>query len=98
MENPITQMLQLIRDRGWTQHQYENKKGSLCIYGAHDQLGPRSHATLQIIRQTIKEQFPKYESSGTIIVSFNDSCDRRIADIEMVLEKAAVKYDEQHGL
>lgn len=92
--------LEVLRRDGWCKGKWTAPTGEHCISGAAIeagtslyQPGPHGDCTSfgHALYDVIDEQFPDRPMS---VVGFNDHKDTTFADVELVLEKAALKLDE----
>lgn len=104
--NPARAALAELRVHGWTQGRLADSSGRLCLVGAlvgcaHLEGPPqyiRTDPAIRIIAQVIREQYPESAdrgSDGTVIIKFNDARGRTQDEVERVLEKAAVAFDDE---
>jgi hypothetical protein len=55
----------------------------------------RTRHVLRVLGEVIKEQYPDRLDSENVVPYFNDHSKTRWTDVERVLDKAALKLDEQ---
>jgi hypothetical protein len=100
MKNPERVVLETLQGGSkWTKQTYEDGGGRMCLVGAARK--KRCASKLSNLAAVIKEQYPERtfdpapisSSSGTVI-AFNDHAKTTWADVERVLEKAALRRDE----
>lgn len=88
-----TEILSLLKTRGWVQQAASQIEGPNCLLGALAAYSiPYRHDTSARWRRIIKEQYP--ERHYEYVSSFNDDPRTTFADIRLVLEKAAVEEAE----
>lgn len=99
--NLIRDMIPVISKLGWIKGNARTLQG-VCIYGAWCEVGEiNGTKPLEwiIIEEVIKEQFPDRYIPDQIFPApmpyFNDHEKTVIEDVIMVLEKAAIKWDER---
>ena len=95
-DNPFEKVLDRLREKGWCKDQYGDlATGPNCIAGAALAEGVFEHGywgenpTAIQLEAVIREQY------GMVIPAFNDHPDTTFSDVERVLEKAAVKWEEE---
>lgn len=109
MLNTIRTALDVLSKRGWTKDAFTDQDGRHCLQGAlyeaHLLALPAEKqpgvpvteplaADIRLVNEVIEDQYP--ERSGGIGVSrFNDHPETTVEDVVRVLEKAAVRKDEQ---
>lgn len=90
----MTTPLEVLRRDGWYKGGLQDARGARCINGAL-MVAPSS---ILHISGVILEQFPDrvklYANGSPSIAFFNDHPDTTFADVELVLEKAQIRYDE----
>lgn len=96
-ENPYYVALYYMREHGWTQGAAFERDGRVCLLGAlaGDRLTGAlgwSIAICQELREVCKEQYGE-----SIVSSVNDHLLTSQDQAEALLEKAAVRWDENHG-
>lgn len=102
--NPYRRALDGWGPNGWIKGSLRDEAGGRCMVGRLGQVGEHEHRLLSV---TIEEQYPErrvtiFGVDGllfasdplAIIIDFNDHDDTEYPDIQMVLEKAAVKWEE----
>lgn len=96
-DNPFEKVLDRLREKGWCKGGFDGPDGSHCIVGAFR--GFLSMARLQSLEGILREQYPD-RIAGRLcpIPNFNDHPDTTFADVERVLEKAAIKWEEERVL
>lgn len=99
-DNPFEKVLDRLREKGWF-------KGSFWPYGSDAQNGP--FCMLGAVPNPLLDTWPEHIVDGIIrdqygdrimqgyriIPTFNDHRDTTFSDVERVLEKAAVKWEEE---
>ena len=98
--NKIREALELL-DGGnrWIKSMGTDDK--TCIMGALGMVGGSCNVgDVDVIRRVIEEQHPGrgrygYNDEGTSVALFNDHPDTIWTDVERVMEKAAMKLDEE---
>ena len=98
-DNPFEKVLDRLREKGWTKKQFGESEGPNCIRGAAgysglsvwtDVIGP--------LRPIVQAEYKDRLGDTEIIAGFNDHPDTTFSDVERVLEKAAVKWEEERVL
>lgn len=96
-DNPFEKVLDRLREKGWMQGRFGGPNGPNCIYGAAGNVGVSND--IEAVLDVIETQFPdrmkdkaSYHHPGP---HFNDHPDTTFTDVERVLEKAAVKWEEE---
>jgi hypothetical protein len=103
--NKIDAMLSQLREYGWTKEEYFGDDGTCCILGAHKnqvQIGNESGYS-NLVGAVILEQYPDRldiaphlgATTWVYIPEFNDHEDTTFADVELVLEKASLRLEEE---
>lgn len=102
--NPFRRAQEVLEKRGWCKHVMIDKTNKVCLLGAigvanHSQeeykASPNTWFEYPVILNIIKEQFPERYRSDSIGESFNDKPETTYDDVWLVLDKAAVWWDEQ---
>lgn len=98
-DNPFEIVLDRLREKGWQKGDFGPSEGPNCIYGAITAVEVNFHAVDASVVKIVGEQF----SDRTLLkehkgVAFNDHPDTTFTDVERVLEKAAVKWEEERVL
>lgn len=98
-DNPFEKVLDRLREKGWAKGRGGDSHGPNCIIGA---LGRELSTSLTKIAESflapvILDQYPGQltKRGSRILVRFNDHPDTTFTDVERVLEKAAVKWEEE---
>ena len=99
-DNPFEKVLDRLREKGWHKGSFGHESGPNCIVGAGllseaitaDATGywgssPVVHLLVGVIAE-------HYNQTGGV-AHFNDHPDTTFEDVERVLEKAAVKWEEE---
>lgn len=96
-DNPFEKVLDRLREKGWMKGRFGGGDGPNCLLGAKIVVSPNEgYSELEL---TIREHYPDRRLSCRGIVSgFNDHPATTFADVERVLEKAAVKWEEERVL
>lgn len=95
-DNPFEKVLDRLREKGWRREKYGAPEGPNCIAGAALQIGVlnhgywRDHPTAQLLESIVISEY-RFDC----IPDFNDHPDTTFSDVERVLEKAAVKWEEE---
>lgn len=103
MDNPAERVLDVLRLRGWSKGESFGPNGQRCVGAACEIPGGMSEP-VTLIARIINEHYADRtvehicNTSMATIVSFNDHPDTTFADVERVLEKAAVKWEEERVL
>ena len=93
--------LERLRDRGWRKWRFGPERGPNCILGALNNVVPKfeQEAAVTVIAAQAREQFPKMcrsKRERAAIIGLNSRA-TGFHDIEAVLEKAALRWDREHG-
>lgn len=102
-DNPFEKVLDRLREKGWNQGNYGPTAGPNCILGAFMyELSLREcelwgDECIEGLETVLLEQYWERTVKGdmTHVPNFNDHPDTTFADVEKVLEKAAVKWEEE---
>lgn len=98
-DNPFEKVLDRLREKGWRQNGSGREEGPNCIRGATQIMVGLKVLYDGPLLQVIATQYPDRTTTplagGVSIVEFNDHPDTTFADVERVLEKAAVKWEEE---
>ena len=97
-DNPFEKVLDRLREKGWRQGSMGDlEKGPNCIAGAGNSVLMAHH--YRILESILDDQYPE-RTSGRMCPTpnFNDHPDTTFSDVERVLEKAAVKWEEERVL
>lgn len=109
MTNTIREAIRVLSRAGWTKDAFTDEAGRHCLQGALYEahgLHPFDHsnigrpvggalaADVNLINEVIRAQFPE-RAGGVGISRFNDHPDTSVEEVVLVLEKAAVRRDEQ---
>ena len=95
-DNPFEKVLDRLREKGWQKGGYGPAAGPNCIAGAA--MYVEQTCPFDILDKLVGEQYPeraKHQISLGITAFFNDHSDTTFTDVERVLEKAAVKWEEE---
>jgi hypothetical protein len=88
--NPIDAVrARLDGGRGWMKGDFNDGRGRFCLVGACNQ-----DTTIILIREVAREMYPDRTGPYLGAAQFNDHEDTIWPDIEAVLDKAALRYDE----
>lgn len=100
--NPVEAVKErLDNGRKWQKYHlglYQNPRASVCLVGAIRGLDLDGRCRSSVhgpILEVIIEQFP--EGNFDSIPMFNDDPETNWLRVEMVLDKAAIKWEENHG-
>ena len=95
-DNPFEKVLDRLREKGWHKGSFYGPGDSSCILGASMSVGVKK-GFLPTLRPLIEDQYPDraYSYLNGSVSSFNDHPDTTFTDVERVLEKAAVKWEEE---
>ena len=109
MTNTIREAIRVLNGAGWAKQTFTDQAGRHCLQGAlfeahgvhateTERLGKAVRGVLAadvaLVNEVIRDQFP--ERFGAVGVSrFNDHPETTEADVILVMEKAAVRKDEQ---
>jgi hypothetical protein len=107
--NRIRQAIEVLAHAGWTKGTFTDEGGRHCLQGAlyeaHQVQAPQKDDVgtplcrpladdVRLVNSVIEEQYP--ERFGAVGVSrFNDHPETTLDDVIRVLEKAAVRQEEQ---
>lgn len=105
-DNPFEKVLDRLREKGWHKGDYGFASGPNCLVGGllfatgmniQESCNSPESETLDKI---VMEQYwgRAIRGSMTHIPNFNDHPDTTFTDVERVLEKAAVKWEEERVL
>lgn len=102
-DNPFELVLDRLREKGWRKNGFGDWTGPNCIVGAHMTLNNETNKNFRSFRTflvSIIHEHYSDRSEGRLetIPNFNDHPDTTFADVERVLEKAAVKWEEERVL
>lgn len=98
-DNPFEKVLGRLREKGWAQGATRTRNGR-CLVGATTM--PILEWWL-ILRSVVATEYPERRGWATdcmatdCVACFNDHPDTTFSDVERVLEKAAVKWEEKRG-
>lgn len=90
-DNPFEAVLDRLREKGWTKHSLGTPSGPNCLLGANMFL--KTNINFYDSFWPIAEA--EYPNRGGMVSSFNNHPDTTFADVERVLEEAAVKWEEE---
>lgn len=99
-DNPAENILDALRKNGWGKGQSVSKDGAICVGHACEWSMMSMDKTLGALLPVLNEQFPErlnwmhYKIGLGPVVAFNDHPDTTFADVERVLEKAAIRWEE----
>lgn len=110
MANRIREAIEVLARRGWTQGAFTDDAGRHCLQGAlYEAHGcqprlqgrltrtvpdPGVTADIRLVNEVIAAEYP--DRVGAVGVSrFNDHPETTVEDVLRVLEKSAVRRDEQ---
>lgn len=109
MTNTIREAMRVLGRAGWTKDAFTDESGRHCLQGAlyeahgtcavDDQQVGRPVTgelarDLRLVNEVIRDQFPE-RAGGVGASRFNDHPQTTVDDVIAVLEKAAVRKDEQ---
>lgn len=98
-KNPFEGVLDRLREKGWRKDGLGDDEGPNCLYGGQIQSGADYNIFRNVLTPIITDQYPDRVCNDlTTIVPFNNHPDTTFADVERVLEKAAVKWEEERVL
>jgi hypothetical protein len=101
--NPIEQVRErLDGGRKWCKRSLADDDGSFCLIGAAVRQQPLLVVrSVPLIVAVVQEQYPDrvawFAVGGGVVSSFNDHPDTTWADVDAVLDKASVLWDERSG-
>ncbi len=109
MTNTIREAIRVLSRAGWAKDNFTDEAGRHCLQGAlyeahgicpahtrdvrrpvHGELA----ADVRLVNEVIRDQFPE-RVGGVGISRFNDHPETTVEDVIRVMEKAAVRKDEQ---
>ena len=92
--NTYRKIKEVIHERGWIKGGRQDEEGHVCLVGAAVHLGLSGHRFEHdpLLLSIIHEQFPDRRSDW--IPGFNDWSSTTLDDINMILDKAAVRAEE----
>lgn len=94
-DNPFEKVLDRLREKGWMKGELGEPTGPNCMVGgAHYTVGA-VFLNWAIPTTIIKDQYPGRGGPHGFVDVFNDHPDTTFTDVERVLEKAAVKWEEE---
>lgn len=100
-DNPFEKVLDRLREKGWTRYTLGTASGPHCIRGAaYYELGGWSKMC-KGLAPILAEHYPYFtkeyygDSYSCNVMAFNDCHSTTFTDVERVLEKAAVKWEEE---
>lgn len=93
-DNPFEKVLDRLREKGWYKGGFTGPDGSQCVVGASR--GICNTQFFSLLEEILRDQYPD-RLSGRLrpTPNFNDHPDTTFSDVERVLEKAAVKWEEE---
>ncbi len=108
MTNTIREAIRVLSRAGWAKDAFTDESGRHCLQGAlyeahgigavDDQVGRPVDGELagdvRLVNEVIREQFPE-RFGGVGASRFNDHPHTTVDDVIAVMEKAAVRKDEQ---
>lgn len=108
-DNPIPAVrARLNGGRYWVQGGYglyESPDTPVClvgafmsVYGRRTSVNEAADEALHLVTKVAREQYPeRFPGHHTSVAAFNDDKETKWPDVDLVLEKAEVMWDEQHG-
>lgn len=98
-DNPFEKVLGRLREKGWIQQSYGKREGPNCMRGAASHTIRDVRVLYSYALPIIQAEYPGRVPVGNeSIVQFNDHPETTFEDVERVLEKAAVKWEEERVL
>ena len=106
-DNPFEKVLDRLREKGWQKGGFGIAEGPNCIRGAAYEVNIDQDLVFggylddKPIINIVKDQYPHcipVRPGREMISFFNDHPDTTFSDVERVLEKAAVKWEEERAL
>lgn len=110
MTNRIRDAIEVLARRGWTKDAFTDGDGRHCLQGAlyeaHGvatedcarhlglRLSGQLAADVQLVNEVVATEYPD-RRGGVSASRFNDHPETTVDDVLLVLEKAAVRRDEQ---
>lgn len=95
-ENPYARALERLRVKGWCKYKSGTEEGPNCVSGALAYVTNDNvllDKRLEFVSRIVEELYPS-EWGWTTVPTFNDRSDITFEDVEVVLEKAAVRWEE----
>lgn len=97
-DNPFEKVLDRLREKGWCKDRLGDKLGPNCLLGAAQAVGVFGYEWRETMGMLVQEHWPKFLGVQAPTVKFNNHPDTTFSDVERVLEKAAVKWEEERVL
>lgn len=99
-DNPFEKVLDRLREKGWQKGWFGDHRGPNCLVGAHmntycSTIKQFKQWTDNLIPILLAQYPDRIKGSMAEIPNFNDHPDTTFTDVERVLEKAAVKWEEE---
>ncbi len=109
MTNTIHEAIRVLTSKGWAKDTFTDGAGRHCLQGAlfeaHGFLSMDTRnvgrpvagelaADIRLVNEVVRDQFPE-RVGGVGISRFNDHPETTMEDVLRVMEKAAVRKDEQ---
>lgn len=109
MTNTIREAIRVLSRAGWAQNAFVDRAGRRCLQGslyeAYGQcpfdergvglpLDRQLAGDLRLVNEVIAAEFPE-RVGGVGVSRFNDHPDTTLDDVVLVMEKAAIRKDEQ---
>lgn len=89
--------LDVLRRDGWCKQIWRDEQGRHCLMGAFLEVYGENNTWVGYseVQDVVREQFPDRGGlAGACEILFNNHPDTTFADVELVLEKAQLRYDE----
>lgn len=98
-DNPFEATLDRLRAKGWIKECWGPPEGPNCISGAAAHVTGKAYPEVtNILADLARFEYPDRTGGGFDHISFNNHPDTTFADVERVLEKAAIKWEEERVL
>ena len=94
-DNPFEKVLDRLREKGWCKDRLGDRHGPNCLLGGAREVNVLGGEWLFPLEEIIVDQYTDRVRNIAHTVSFNNHPDTTFTDVERVLEKAAVKWEEE---
>jgi hypothetical protein len=91
--NPFERALEVLDEKGWTQHRFESSDGRLCILGA---LAEAQNVSRVEILFSEQRTFLR-SICGEQPQAFNDDPATSEEDVRLLLKHAAAEWEREHA-
>lgn len=96
-DNPFEKVLDRLREKGWCKNELGGKEGPNCLLGGFIQANIPCHVK-ESLRPILTEQYGDRMNHAKYISRFNNHPDTTFSDVERVMEKAAIQWEEERVL